>query len=98
MARVSIGTKGHFIRPKDIRSTRKRFVSLSPKGKRILAFAHPLELDAKRQQAQKEKRKPQYDGTCRPPEGQIPSLPKDKPYTDSISFSAGRIHYCRRRG
>ena len=39
------------------------------------------ELDAKRQQAQKEKRKPMYDGTCRPSEGVIPLLPKGKPYT-----------------
>ena len=39
------------------------------------------ELDAKRQQAQKEKRKPMYDGTCRPSEGVIPFLPKGKPYT-----------------
>jgi glutamyl-tRNA synthetase len=37
-------------------------------------------LDAKRQLAQKEKRKPAYDGTCRPPEGVIPSLPTDKSY------------------
>jgi glutamyl-tRNA synthetase len=38
------------------------------------------ELDAKRQLAMKEKRKPMYDGTCRPPEGVIPSLPTDRPY------------------
>ena len=37
-------------------------------------------MDAKRQLAQKEKRKPAYDGTCRPPEGVIPSLPTDKSY------------------
>jgi glutamyl-tRNA synthetase len=29
----------------------------------------------------KEKRKPMYDGTCRPPEGVIPTLPSDKPFT-----------------
>jgi glutamyl-tRNA synthetase len=39
------------------------------------------ELDAKRQIAQKEKRKPIYDGTCRPPEGVLPVLPTDQPYT-----------------
>jgi len=39
------------------------------------------ELDAKRQLAQKEKRKPSYDGTCRPADGVIPPLPTDKPYT-----------------
>jgi glutamyl-tRNA synthetase len=38
------------------------------------------ELDAKRQLAMKEKRKPAYDGTCRPPEGAIPALPRDKPF------------------
>lgn len=46
------------------------------------------ELDAKRQQAQKEKRKPMYDGTCRPPEGVIPALPKDKPY--AVRFRSPR--------
>jgi glutamyl-tRNA synthetase len=46
------------------------------------------ELDAKRALAQKEKRKPMYDGSCRPPEGVIPSLPKDKPYT--IRFRSPR--------
>jgi glutamyl-tRNA synthetase len=38
-------------------------------------------LETKRQLAMKEKRKPMYDGTCRPPEGVIPALPTDKPYT-----------------
>jgi glutamyl-tRNA synthetase len=38
-------------------------------------------LDAKRQLAQKEKRKPAYDGTCRPAEGMIPPLPTDRPFT-----------------
>ena len=38
------------------------------------------ELDAKRQQAMKEKRKPMYDGTCRPAHGEVPPLPTDKPY------------------
>jgi glutamyl-tRNA synthetase len=41
----------------------------------------PEELDAKRQMAQKEKRKPIYDGTCRPAEGVVPALPTDQPYT-----------------
>ena len=39
------------------------------------------DLNAKRQLAMKEKRKPSYDGICRPAEGAIPDLPKDKPYT-----------------
>ena len=38
------------------------------------------ELNAKRQLAMKEKRKPAYDGTCRPAAGLIADLPKDKPY------------------
>ncbi len=41
----------------------------------------PQELDAKRQLALKEKRKPSYDGTCRPAEGVIADLPNGKPYT-----------------
>src|SRR5713226_507273 len=48
----------------------------------------PAELDAKRQLAQKEKRKPAYDGTCRPAEGIIPDLPTGKPYT--IRFRSPR--------
>ena len=39
------------------------------------------ELEAKRQAAQREKRKPAYDGTCRPTEGTIPPLPQNEPYT-----------------
>ena len=38
-------------------------------------------LDAKRQLAMKEKRKPAYDGTCRPAEGVIAESPKDKAFT-----------------
>jgi glutamyl-tRNA synthetase len=54
---------------------------LLAEGKAYPCVCTSAELDAKRQQAQKEKRKPMYDGTCRPPEGVIPALPKDKPYT-----------------
>src|SRR5882724_9139033 len=53
---------------------------LLAKGKAYPCTCTPAELDAKRQLAQKEKRKPAYDGTCRPPEGVIPSLPTDKSY------------------
>src|SRR5262245_42364692 len=49
-------------------------------GKAYPCSCTPAELDAKRQLAQKEKRKPAYDGTCRPPEGVIPSLPADRSY------------------
>ena len=53
---------------------------LLAKGKAYPCTCTPAELDAKRQLAQKEKRKPAYDGTCRPPEGVIPLLPTDKSY------------------
>ena len=49
-------------------------------GKAYPCTCTPAELDAKRQLAQKERRKPAYDGTCRPPEGVIPPLPADKSY------------------
>ena len=54
---------------------------LLAKGKAYPCICTPGELDAKRQLAQKEKRKPSYDGTCRPTEGVIVPLPTDKPYT-----------------
>jgi glutamyl-tRNA synthetase len=54
---------------------------LLAEGKAYPCICTPQELEAKRQQAQKEKRKPAYDGTCRPPAGAIPSLPNDTPYT-----------------
>jgi glutamyl-tRNA synthetase len=54
---------------------------LLARGKAYPCTCSAAELDAKRQLAQKEKRKPVYDGTCRPPEGVIPPLPTDRPYT-----------------
>jgi glutamyl-tRNA synthetase len=50
-------------------------------GKAYPCTCTAAELDAKRQAAMKEKRKPSYDGTCRPPDGVIATLPTDKPYT-----------------
>jgi glutamyl-tRNA synthetase len=50
-------------------------------GKAYPCTCTAAELDAKRQLAMKEKRKPAYDGTCRPAQGTIPSLPRDKPFT-----------------
>jgi len=50
-------------------------------GKAYPCTCTPEVLETKRQQALKEKRKPAYDGTCRPPEGTVPPLPQDKPYT-----------------
>jgi glutamyl-tRNA synthetase len=66
----------------------ERFPLYKEKVKELLATAKaypcvcsPAELDAKRQAAMKEKRKPMYDGTCRPPAGVVAALPADKPYT-----------------
>jgi glutamyl-tRNA synthetase len=54
---------------------------LLAKGSAYPCTCTPQELDAKRRLAQQEKRKPAYDGTCRPNEGVIPPLPADRPYT-----------------
>jgi glutamyl-tRNA synthetase len=59
----------------------EKIKELLANGKAYPCTCTPAELDAKRQLAQKEKRKPAYEGTCRPTEGVIPPLPKDKPYT-----------------
>ena len=59
----------------------EKITELLAKGKAYPCSCTSQELDAKRQLAQKEKRKPAYDGTCRPSEGVIPPLPADKPYT-----------------
>jgi glutamyl-tRNA synthetase len=58
-----------------------RIKELLFKGTAYPCVCTAAELEAKRQLAMKEKRKPMYDGTCRPPEGVIPALPIDKPYT-----------------
>jgi glutamyl-tRNA synthetase len=50
-------------------------------GKAYPCVCTAAELDAKRQLAQKEKRKPIYDGACRPTAGVVPPLPTKKPYT-----------------
>lgn len=60
---------------------RDKVKELLAKGLAYPCVCSPTELDAKRQAAMKEKRKPMYDGTCRPPEGIVPSLPTDRPYT-----------------
>jgi glutamyl-tRNA synthetase len=66
----------------------RRFDLYKEKVRELLAAgkAYPCtctaeELERKRQTAMKEKRKPMYDGTCRPPDGVIPPLPENKPYT-----------------
>ena len=50
-------------------------------GKAYPCICTAEELEQKRQAAMKEKRKPMYDGACRPPEGVVPPLPQGKPYT-----------------
>jgi glutamyl-tRNA synthetase len=49
-------------------------------GQAYPCICTPEELDAKRQLAIKEKRKPAYDGTCRPADGSSAALPEGKPY------------------
>jgi glutamyl-tRNA synthetase len=60
---------------------REKIQQLLAAGKAYPCVCTPQDLDAKRQLAQKEKRKSSYDGTCRPPQGIIPRLPEGKPYT-----------------
>ena len=60
---------------------KEKIQELLAKGKAYPCICTPQELDAKRQLAMKEKRKPSYDGTCRPPEGVIAPIPTGKPYT-----------------
>jgi glutamyl-tRNA synthetase len=60
----------------------ERIRELLANGRAYPCTCSSQELEAKRQAALKEKRKPMYDGTCRPPasfSGQIPMLP-DKPH------------------
>jgi len=66
----------------------QRFDLYKEKVRELLAAgkAYPCtctaeELEKKRQAAMKEKRKPMYDGACRPPDGVILPLPEGKPYT-----------------
>ena len=60
---------------------KEKIHELLKEGKAYPCTCTPETVETKRQQALKEKRKPAYDGTCRPPEGTVPPLPKDKPYT-----------------
>ena len=60
---------------------REKVQELLTKGKAYPCVCTAAELDVKRALAQKEKRKPAYDGTCRPAEGTVPLLPTDKPFT-----------------
>jgi glutamyl-tRNA synthetase len=59
---------------------KEKVQALLEKGKAYACTCTTEVLEAKRQLAQKEKRKPAYDGTCRPAPGVIPPLPS-VPYT-----------------
>ncbi|MGZ8533704.1 MAG: glutamate--tRNA ligase [Candidatus Binatia bacterium] len=60
---------------------RQKVQELLAMGKAYPCTCSAAALDAKRQAAMKEKRKPSYDGTCRPAEGVIAALPTGTPYT-----------------
>ena len=60
---------------------KEKIRELLSKGRAYPCVCTPEELAARRELAQKEKRKPMYDGTCRPTEGVVSPLPQDKPYT-----------------
>jgi glutamyl-tRNA synthetase len=73
--------EGPFFQTERFPLYKEKVKELLAKGNAYPCTCTPQELDAKRQLAQKEKRKPAYDGTCRPKEGVIPPLPADRPYT-----------------
>ncbi len=60
---------------------KEKIQELLAKGKAYPCTCTPEELDAKRQRAMKEKRKPSYDGTCRPANDAVAPLPTGKAYT-----------------
>jgi glutamyl-tRNA synthetase len=73
--------EGPFYQKERFSLYKEKVQQLLAAGKAYPCVCTPQDLDAKRQLAQKEKRKPSYDGTCRPPEGAVPTLPEGKPYT-----------------
>jgi len=60
---------------------KEKIEELVASGKAYPCTCTADELNNKRQQAMREKRKPSYDGTCRPAEGVITDLPTDRPFT-----------------
>lgn len=60
---------------------RERIGALLDAGDAYPCECTPETLDAKREAALAEKRKPMYDGTCRPAERTAPPLPEGVPYT-----------------
>jgi glutamyl-tRNA synthetase len=59
---------------------KEKIKELLAKGEAYPCTCTADELNAKRQLAMKEKRKPSYDGACRPADGVIAPLPRDQPY------------------
>ena len=80
--------EGPFYQTKRYPFYEEKVQKLLSESKAYPCICTPEKLEAKRQLAQKEKRKSMYDGTCRPPEGVIAPLPQDKPYT--IRFRSPR--------
>ncbi len=60
---------------------KEKIEKLLAEGKAYPCICTSEEIEAKRQAAQKAKKKPAYDGTCRPREGCALRLPQGKPYT-----------------
>ena len=73
--------EGPFYQTERFARYRQKVQELLAQGQAYPCICTTAELEAKRAEAQKEKRKPAYDGTCRPPAGVVPLLPQDKPYT-----------------
>jgi glutamyl-tRNA synthetase len=80
--------EGPFYQTHRLTLYKEKVQQLLTQGDAYPCVCTPEELDAKRQKAQKEKRKPIYDGACRPAEGVIATLPAEKPYT--IRFRSPR--------
>jgi glutamyl-tRNA synthetase len=73
--------EGPFYQTQRLPLYKQKVQQLLTQGSAYPCVCTPEELDAKRLRAQKEKRKPIYDGACRPAEGVIATLPAEKPYT-----------------
>ncbi|HEY1268880.1 MAG TPA: glutamate--tRNA ligase [Candidatus Binatia bacterium] len=73
--------EGPFFQTKRYDLYKEKVRELLAAGKAYPCTCTAEELDQKRLAALKEKRKPMYDGACRPPDGIVPPLPQGKPYT-----------------
>jgi glutamyl-tRNA synthetase len=73
--------EGPFFQTQRYPNYKEKIQELLANGNAYPCTCSSEELDRKRKLAMKEKRKPAYDGTCRPPPGTIAPLPTDKPFT-----------------